>query len=120
MQPPASDDAALDWERLARTALHPTQLSVLLELRSGHASPRHLGRASRASVSSRYSLVEIVCATGGMSMVPSVVRVSVTLRRIAMSGSAAVCSMLAHASRSVLSRSVNTTTRERAPASPGC
>lgn len=34
--------AALDWERLARCAMHPVQVYVLEELRRGAASPREL------------------------------------------------------------------------------
>ena len=40
--------AALDWERLASSAMHPVQIHVLEELRRGAASPRELAeRVSR-------------------------------------------------------------------------
>ena len=36
--------AVLDWERLARSAMHPTQLAVLHALMDGEASPHALAR----------------------------------------------------------------------------
>jgi len=35
-------EPTLDWERIARTAMHPTQLAVLRELARTEASPNHL------------------------------------------------------------------------------
>jgi len=53
---------ALNWERLARTAMHPVKIAVLEALKRGEASPRRLADdfASRSRTSATTSAS---CAT---------------------------------------------------------